>query len=72
MEYRYIADSTAKEYRTERGYLRGIPRFGRTTKLVLKSTGEVVFEGMGLCSKKSLIYTHNQVLLRKNGTNLAG
>lgn len=43
-----------KDLRAVKGYFRGYPVFGRITKLVHVPTGKVIFEGMGVCSKKSL------------------
>lgn len=47
--------TNANNYKTEKSYFRGNAKFGRTTKLVEKSTGKVVFEGMGICTKTELI-----------------
>lgn len=53
--------TTAANYTTKKAYFRGNSRFGRTTQLIEKTTGNVVFEGMGICSKKSLIQSMNYV-----------
>lgn len=42
-------------YTTAKAYFRSNPKFGRTTQLIEKATGKVVFEGMGVASKNDLI-----------------
>lgn len=44
-----ITDTTIRK-----GYFNDNPRFGRTTTLVEKATGVVLFEGMGVCTRKQL------------------
>lgn len=48
-------------------YFRNIKSRGRTTRLVEKVTGKVVFEGMGVCTKADLIRGHeaNRELIAK-------
>ena len=43
---------------TQKAYFRNNPQFGRTTKLIEKATGRVLFEGMGICSRKELWKTY--------------
>ena len=49
---------TMNEFKTETGYFRNNKKYGKTTKLVNKITGEIVFVGMGICSRKSLYNTY--------------
>jgi hypothetical protein len=45
---------TEKNTTAVKGYFKGNARFGRITKLVIKATGVVLFEGMGEVSRRNL------------------
>lgn len=42
------------------------PRYGRTTRLVSKATGEVLFEGMGSHTRRALWKTYTNLGACKN------
>lgn len=44
-----------KNLTTKKAYFRGNAKFGRTTQLIEKSTGAIIFEAMGICTKSELI-----------------
>lgn len=44
-------------YKIQKGYFRGVARFGRITILVDKKTGEVVFSAMGVCTLRDMVRT---------------
>ena len=53
-----------KEFITKKSYFRNDKNYGRTTQLISKKTGDLIFEGMGICSKKSLIETYEYKMNR--------
>jgi hypothetical protein len=48
-----------QDYRAEKSYFRNNSKFGRTTKLINKISGKVVFEAMGICTITDLINSYN-------------
>lgn len=50
-----INNMQASNYKVEKGYFRGNPKYGRTTKLIDKATGAVVGSFMGAVTKKEML-----------------
>ena len=57
---------TVNDTKAVAGHVGGNSRFGRTTKLVLKATGEVLFEGLGDHTRRALWKTFTNLDKCKN------
>ncbi len=45
---------TISQTTAQKAYFRNDPNFGRTTKLVEKASGRVLYEGMGIFTRRQL------------------